>query len=574
MVFSFFHGYYNQRGDEVVDLRAIRGKYMSGWFWIDFVAIFPFEILILMANYNLETSVFNLFKVPRLLRLGKLAKKLDQLAGANALRIFKLLLVFSLFAHWVACVWFFVGRFQDEGNLWIGSVWLVENDLCQTVKGPGNWVDGVYVQVPEDEVGTAYMVEGVEACIKGGEYASEDQQSWAVSEQMFLDNSTRCLIDVPMPEFPHYCHKGVAETKPDATIFTQYITSFYWALTTLTTIGYGDVTPSTNSERTFVVIIMLFGAILYASIFGNVAVLIQNFDAMHANYTDKMNKLHEFSNFYEISPEMYEKLIVYTEKQHRVSSTPQIAHFLQDFPSALKGEVAFAIHGMVIGKMQQRHPWTASMENMAFLRTLFIRLYSTICLKGEIILSRVEVSKQLYIVSRGCVSLTIFVKKESRANAIQEDKEFTEDESVSEINHILEIGEIFGEFKAMLGGRHMIEAKALTFCELLALSHQDFRELALDYTRELELFRDNMQQRFFYVTTQPKASKLPVEDDDKSGSSTNASSSECNIKTAGHLSTLEKRMQDVEDRMMSTLDTLEQYMSKHELKSTLLEDKK
>ena len=34
---------------------------------------------------------------------------------------------------------------------------------------------------------------------------------------------------------------------------------------------------------------------------------------------------------------------------------------------ALKGEVAFAIHGMVIGKMQQRHPWTASMENMAFL---------------------------------------------------------------------------------------------------------------------------------------------------------------------------------------------------------------
>ena len=80
---------------------------------------------------------------------------------------------------------------------------------------------------------------------------------------------------------------------------------------------------------------MLFGAILYASIFGNVAVLIQNFDALHAAYTDKINRLNEFSSFYLIRPEVQEKLLIYTEKQHRVTSHPQVRVFFQDFPRCL-----------------------------------------------------------------------------------------------------------------------------------------------------------------------------------------------------------------------------------------------
>ena len=84
MGFSFFTGFYDIRGDEVMDLKDIRTKYFSRWFWIDLVAVFPFEILIIASGKNLNISVFNLFKAPRLLRLGKLAKKLDQLAGANA----------------------------------------------------------------------------------------------------------------------------------------------------------------------------------------------------------------------------------------------------------------------------------------------------------------------------------------------------------------------------------------------------------------------------------------------------------------------------------------------------------
>ncbi|WZN64521.1 potassium voltage-gated channel protein [Chloropicon roscoffensis] len=568
MALSFFTGFYDIRGDEVVDLKEIRKKYMSRWFWIDMVAIFPFEVLIIASGKNLNVSVFNLFKAPRLLRLGKLAKKLDEFAGANGFRIFKLLLVFTLFAHWVACVWFFVGRFQDEGNLWSGSVWLAENHLCQTVKGPGAYVDDAYISVPADEVGTAYMVEGVLACIKGGDYGTTEHRSWEVGTQMYLSNSTKCP-NTALPEFPFYCNGGISHVKPPASVFTQYITSFYWALSTLTTIGYGDVTPSTNSERSFVVVIMLFGAILYASIFGNVAVLIQNFDALHAAYTDKINKLNEFSSFYLIRPEIQEKLLIYTDKQHRVSSHPQIRVFFQDFPSSLRGDVALTIHEDVLKKMQIRIPFTQKPENMAFVRNLFTRLHPTVFIKGDVILSKLEVSKQLYLVSRGCVSLTIFVQNDPLS--IKEDGD---DKKDGEIKHILESGEVFGEFKAIFGGRLMIEARAVTGCEVLALDHYDFKEMASDYKREIKEFRDHMQNRFFYLSTGNSRPGTPKTADSKeiTGQSGPSSTSDGgpkvdDAKLVQNITQLERKLQYVEDRMMSALDTFEQYLNKHEMKS-------
>ena len=47
-----------------------------------------------------------LVKCTRLLRLGRLMKKLDQLQSANAFRAVKMVLVFILVAHWGACGWY------------------------------------------------------------------------------------------------------------------------------------------------------------------------------------------------------------------------------------------------------------------------------------------------------------------------------------------------------------------------------------------------------------------------------------------------------------------------------------
>ncbi|MCA1753597.1 MAG: hypothetical protein LC641_02625 [Spirochaeta sp.] len=37
------------------------------------------------------------------------------------------------------------------------------------------------------------------------------------------------------------------------------MTAYYWTITTLTTIGYGDITPSGQAQMLFVIPIQLFG---------------------------------------------------------------------------------------------------------------------------------------------------------------------------------------------------------------------------------------------------------------------------------------------------------------------------
>ena len=49
---------------------------------------------------------------------------------------------------------------------------------------------------------------------------------------------------------------------------TGYVTAFYWAITTLSTVGYGDITPATFGEKVFSILAELFGCVLFAMLIG------------------------------------------------------------------------------------------------------------------------------------------------------------------------------------------------------------------------------------------------------------------------------------------------------------------
>ena len=61
-----------------------------------------------------------------------------------------------------------------------------------------------------------------------------------------------------------------------------YIVSFYWATTTITTVGYGDISGTTDIERIFCTIIMLFGVIAFSFANGSLTSIIQNIDSNNA----------------------------------------------------------------------------------------------------------------------------------------------------------------------------------------------------------------------------------------------------------------------------------------------------
>lgn len=58
----------------------------------------------------------------------------------------------------------------------------------------------------------------------------------------------------------------------------KYLTSIYFTVTTITTVGYGDVSISTMTEKIFCVIIMLVGVISFSFASGSLASILQSID--------------------------------------------------------------------------------------------------------------------------------------------------------------------------------------------------------------------------------------------------------------------------------------------------------
>ncbi len=93
--------------------------------------------------------------------------------------------------------------------------------------------------------------------------------------------------------FPEDCWVVIMGIK-HADPITQYIRSLYWAIVTMTTVGYGDITPHRNVEYLFTILVMLLGASGYAFIIGKIASLFSNIDAAKAKFWNRIKAVTQY----------------------------------------------------------------------------------------------------------------------------------------------------------------------------------------------------------------------------------------------------------------------------------------
>lgn len=57
-----------------------------------------------------------------------------------------------------------------------------------------------------------------------------------------------------------------------------YILSTYWVLTTTSTVGYGDITPTNTLERIYGCLLMLIGVLSFTFISGALSSILSSYD--------------------------------------------------------------------------------------------------------------------------------------------------------------------------------------------------------------------------------------------------------------------------------------------------------
>ncbi|XP_066943829.1 potassium voltage-gated channel unc-103 isoform X25 [Macrobrachium rosenbergii] len=132
IVINFRTTYVNHNDEVVSHPGKIALHYLRGWFLIDVVAAIPFDLLLVTdsephatasterdleqeADEEKTTTLIGLLKTARLLRLVRVARKIDRYSEYGAAVLLLLMATFALIAHWLACIWYAIGNAERPG---------------------------------------------------------------------------------------------------------------------------------------------------------------------------------------------------------------------------------------------------------------------------------------------------------------------------------------------------------------------------------------------------------------------------------------------------------------------------
>ena len=262
----------------------------------------------------------------------------------------------------------------------------------------------------------------------------------------------------------------------NASLTTQYIVSLYWALTTMVTVGYGDIVPTTVYEQAVVIPILMLSALIYATIFGNMAYAIETITSTIRRYQSRMDMVKEFISVYELPVELQKKLFDYTNAMWNQNKGFETEQMIAHLPTSVKAEVMLHINESLI----QRVPLLKQCSDR-FLEAIILRMSSQVCLPGDYVFKEGDKSREMYFVRTGSVEI------------IMEDESGVE-EVIAEI-HSFSDCPFFGEISLLLGETRTASAKATTKCVLSSLSQQDFFDVLSMFPDEENSLRETASQR-------------------------------------------------------------------------------
>uniref|UniRef100_A0A8C1BUS5 Potassium voltage-gated channel, subfamily H (eag-related), member 5b n=1 Tax=Cyprinus carpio carpio TaxID=630221 RepID=A0A8C1BUS5_CYPCA len=404
IVLNFHTTFVGPGGEVISDPKLIRMNYLKTWFVIDLLSCLPYDIINAFENVDEGiSSLFSSLKVVRLLRLGRVARKLDHYLEYGAAVLVLLVCVFGLVAHWLACIWYSIGDYE------------VIDEQTNTIK----------------------------------------TDSWLYQLATSIGSPYR------------YNASGTGQWEGGPGKDSLYITSLYFTMTSLTTIGFGNIAPTTDGEKIFSVAMMMVGSLLYATIFGNVTTIFQQMYANTNRYHEMLNNVRDFLKLYQVPKGLSERVMDYIVSTWSMSKGIDTEKVLSICPKDMRADICVHLNRKVFNE----HP-AFRLASDGCLRSLAVQFQMIHSAPGDLIFHAGE-----------SVDLLCFVVSGS-LEVIQDD----------EVIAILGKGDVFGDvfWKETTLAHSCANVRALTYCDLHIIKREALLKVLDFYTAFANSFSRNL----------------------------------------------------------------------------------
>jgi len=113
------------------------------------------------------------------------------------------------------------------------------------------------------------------------------------------------------------------------------MTSFYFVVTTMTTVGYGDMSAGTIYEQFYIVILMMAGVFVFSMVTGSLASILASMDVENALWSESLDLLNRLQERYNLPKTLYNE-VKKAIKHEMHEDSAGIHQFIESLPPLLR----------------------------------------------------------------------------------------------------------------------------------------------------------------------------------------------------------------------------------------------
>ena len=185
----------------------------------------------------------------------------------------------------------------------------------------------------------------------------------------------------------------------DEDIITKYISSFYFIIETMTTVGYGDIICISSIERFFQLILLSIGIVIYSFIITKFGNYVMKQSKEEIELDKKILELEQIRIQYPLMPyKLYLKIQKYfRKKSKKKNNSNELTTLINNLPDSLRNDMLLVVYRDVVRNFKV----FKGCNNTDFIIQMCSAFIQTICEKETILLMEGKKVEHIIFVKEG-----------------------------------------------------------------------------------------------------------------------------------------------------------------------------
>ena len=227
-----------------------------------------------------------------------------------------------------------------------------------------------------------------------------------------------------------YSNWLLSTNSQDESLSYIYIKSLYFLVTTLTTVGYGDITCQSLGETIFQIILLAVGTIFYSYIISTIGNFIKNDSHAKIKCDNDLNILENIRISYPNMPfKLYKNIKAYLLSKSTSQEKYDVNSLVATLPFTLKNNILFTMYKSCIKNFK----FFKKNDNSEFIATILTNFIPVVSKKNEFLIYEGQIVEEIIFIKDGRIGLNAAIDLENPSKSInryfnENFKSFTSDE--------------------------------------------------------------------------------------------------------------------------------------------------